>query len=391
MYNSLRIIYNRVVKIFFKFIGNIILFLIISSLVVLACGFFAVKYGWTNVAGNVDKDNQLYAETSSKLATISKPAVTEVAQPVVKVDIIDKRFALEQENACKVSVISGYSPQNAEVIESTAEQNDSLPLVTNMILAVTLRLKDVSGFAANSAYCESDQTGRVAGVATQSVVSTENAFLWSNGEEWQTIEAAVQKDKDLINKTAKDAGIEPRLLASALVVEQIRLYHTQRELYENVFKPLKILGTANKMAWGVMSIKEKTAIRVEDSLKDKNSPFYLGSASENLLDFTTDNPTQERYDRLVNEKDHYYSYLYASLYLKELETQWQKSGQPIDQRPEILLTLYNLGFDKSKPKADPQVGGSDLEIMGTKYTFGGLGYEFYYSGKMADAFPYTSD
>jgi len=378
-------------KKFFKFIGNTILFLTIFSLVVYVCGFVAVKYGWTNVAGNVDKDDQLYAETSSKLATISEPVVPEVAKPVVKANIIDQRFALEQENACKISVISTYSPQNAEAIESVAEQNDSLPVVTNMILAATLRLKDLPSYAASSKYCESGQAGSVAGVATQSVVSSDNAFLWSNGEEWQTIEAAVLKDKDLINETAKEAGIEPRLLASALVVEQIRLYFTQRELYEKVFKPLKILGTANKMAWGVMSIKEKTAIKVEDSLKDKNSPFYLGAESENRLDFATDNPTQERYDRLVNEKDHYYSYLYASLYLNEFETQWKKADVPIDNRPEILLTLYNLGFDKSKPKADPQVGGSDLEIMGTKYTFGGLGYEFYYSGKMSEAFPYHSD
>jgi hypothetical protein len=377
------------VKTFIKFVGNLFLTVIIFGLVVLACGFFAVKYGWTNVAGKVDENDQLYAETSSKLEKIAEPVTTKVPQLIVKTNIVDERFALEQENACKISIISNYSPKNAEAIESVTQENGSLAVTTNMILAATLRLKDVAGFSDHSEYCESGQDGSVAGAMTQSSLISGNAFLWSNGEEWETIEAAVLKDKDLINKTAKEVGIEPRLLASALVVEQIRLYHTQRELYEKVFKPLKILGTANKMAWGVMSIKEKTAIKVEDSLKNQNSPFYLGVDSENLLDFTTDNPTQERFDRLVNEKHHYYSYLYASLYLKEIETQWQLAGQPIGTRPEILLTLYNLGFDRSKPKADPQVGGSDLDILGTKYTFGGLGYEFYYSGKMAKAFSYS--
>jgi len=389
IYKSRLITYNRLVKSFIKFVGNFFLTVIIFGLVVLACGFFAVKYGWTNVAGKVDENDQLYAVTSTKLEKIAEPEDREVAQPTIQNNIIDERFALEQENACKISIISNYSPINAKAIESVVEENDSLPVTTNMILAVTLRLKEVPGFTDNSQYCESGQDGKVAGAMTQSSLISGNAFLWSNGEEWETIEAAVRKDRDLINKTAIAAGIEPRLLAAALVVEQIRLYHTQRELYEKVFKPLKILGTANKMAWGVMSIKEKTAIKVEDSLKDKNSPFYLGLESENLLDFTTDNPIQERFDRLVNEKDHYYSYLYGSLYLKELETQWEKAGTPIDKRPEILLTLYNLGFDRSKPKADPQVGGSDLDILGTKYTFGGLGYEFYYSGKMSDVFSYS--
>lgn len=37
-----------------------------------------------------------------------------------------------------------------------------------------------------------------------------------------------------------------------------------------------------------------------------------------------------------------------------LRSQWRDAGRPIDSRPEILATLYNLGFDLSKPKPDPR-------------------------------------
>lgn len=52
----------------------------------------------------------------------------------------------------------------------------------------------------------------------------------------------------------------------------------------------------------------------------------------------------ERIQRLTNEKDHYYSYLYAAIYMKELMTGWKKSGFDISDRPEIVATLYNIIF-----------------------------------------------
>ena len=60
----------------------------------------------------------------------------------------------------------------------------------------------------------------------------------------------------------------------------------------------------------------------------------------------------------------------------------------MEYRPEIACTLYNVGFAQSKPKADPKVGGSGIAVGDAKYSFGSLGYEFYYSGELLDAFPY---
>ena len=220
-------------------------------------------------------------------------------------------------------------------------------------------------------------------------ISKTNAFSWINEDEWNTVKSAISKDKDKILLASKSAGFDSRMLLSACIVEQERLYHTQREEYEKIFKPLSILGNANKMAWGVMSIKEATAIQIEKNLKDKTSSYYLGEKYETLLDFKTPDQNKERYDRLTNEKDHYYSYLYGSLYMKQLATQWKTAGFDISNRPEILSTLFNLGFEKSKPKDNPEVGGSIIEMNGAKYTFGALAYEFYYSGELQEDYPLT--
>ncbi len=67
--------------------------------------------------------------------------------------------------------------------------------------------------------------------------------------------------------------------------------------------------------------------------------------------------------------------------------QWQKAGFPIDQRPEVLSTLFNLGFSKSIPKEKPEVGGSIIKIGEIDYTYGGISYEFYYSNQLKEEFP----
>ena len=107
------------------------------------------------------------------------------------------------------------------------------------------------------------------------------------------------------------------------------------------------------------------------------------------MDFATGtDPVKERYNRLTDDKNHFYSYLYGALIIKEFESQWAKAGYPIDYRPEISATLFNIGFNHSLPKADPAVGGSTIEIEGDKYFFGSLAYEFYYSGELSQEFPF---
>jgi hypothetical protein len=210
---------------------------------------------------------------------------------------------------------------------------------------------------------------------------------WSSGEEWQVLKTAIIRDAGPIYRASYDSGVDSRLIATVMVPEQLRLFYSEREIFKKIFAPLKILGNQSQFSWGIMGLKQETARMIESNLKDKNSPYYLGQKYEGLLDFKTTNVDEERYERITNDKDHYYSYLYAALYIREVVGQWQKAGYDISTRPEIIGTLYNIGFANSHPNAGPSSGGSSIEINGKTYSFGGLAGEFYYSKELKEIFP----
>ncbi len=202
------------------------------------------------------------------------------------------------------------------------------------------------------------------------------AGSWQNTEEWQVLKSAIIKDKDTINKASIDAGIPSRLIVSILIVEQLRLFNSEREIFKQVFAPLKILGNQSQFSWGVMGIKQDTAKEIENRL-DKNN---------HILDFKTRDHDKERFERLTNEDDRYYSYLYGALMIKELEKQWADAGFSISKKVGVLATLYNIGFINSKPNASPKIGGAEIEINKTTYSFGGLAQSFYESGELVEEF-----
>jgi hypothetical protein len=210
---------------------------------------------------------------------------------------------------------------------------------------------------------------------------------WNSGEEWDILSEAIQKDTGAITRTATQADVSPRLIVSILIVEQLRLFHSNRELFKQVFAPLKILAVQSQFSWGVMGIKQDTAKEIEAHLKDTTSPWYLGKKFENILDFTTTDPDTERFERLTNEDDRSYSYLYAALFVKQILTQWERAGFSSKDRPEIVATLYDLGFEKSKPHANPLSGGAEIEIQDSSYSFGSLAKKFYDSEELLNEFP----
>lgn len=211
--------------------------------------------------------------------------------------------------------------------------------------------------------------------------------VWSQGDEWQTFKDAASKDKADIDRAATLSGAQSRLIVANLAVEQLRLFHSDRELFKLAFAPLKMLGNQSQFSWGVMGIKQDTARAIEENLTNPSSPFYLGPAQEKTLAFKTNDIDSERFARLTEEKSRFYSYLYAGIYLKQIETQWAKAGHDISQRPEILATLFNIGFAHSQPKVDPLMGGAAIEINGATYSFGRLAGEFYYSKELLEQFP----
>jgi hypothetical protein len=369
--------------------------------IVLVGGFFAVKYHVTDVKGAVDSHSQdfgkmvLGVESKKKVISDTNGDSDSVIALNEKLAELEEVRMLKLKNICSIDAIGYYSPVNARTILSAFENTHSDMIVSKMIFAASLRLGE-AGRDEELKKCQQDwnkQTNTDYDNLMGKYANAEgsNAFPWMNDDQWKTIKTAIARDKDKIHQAAAIAKIEPRLIVASAIVEQLRLFHSQRELYKKFFEPLKILGNSNKISLGVMGIKEATAIATENNLKDPSSEYYLGPEMEHVLDFTSEDVAKERYDRLTTEGQYYYSYLYGGIYLKEMMNQWEKAGYNIKYRPEIVGTLFNVGFPQSHPNPNPKVGGSEISVGEAKYSFGSLAYEFYYSGELLDEFPFMID
>ncbi len=333
--------------------------------------YFAMKFKLTNDKGSVDHNDRYFNDIKDKYNQSFKK---DTAQ-------FQKR---EFEVLHRILILNKYYPKNAELILNaySADSNDIQTL--QMLDAVDLQMQY------NRPYLSEIDKYHENKKAVQSAYSNGSVFDWMNIAEWTDFKIAVAKDKILIDSVGKLTGVEPRLIVSVLVGEQIRLFNSKREAYKKWIGPLKILSVESKFSLGVTGIKELTAKRIEYTIKDSTSKYYLGKPYEHLLDFSTDSTNRERFARLTSFKSHYYSYMYAALFIKQMKVQWEKAGFPITDRPEILATLFNVGYEQSQPKSNPRVGGSSITIDDKVHSFGSIAYEFYYSGELYDLFPFKS-
>jgi len=90
---------------------------------------------------------------------------------------------------------------------------------------------------------------------------------------------------------------------------------------------------------GFCQVKIKTAYWTEKQLNDPFSKFYPGEKYRNILK-VSESPEELIY-KLKNDTLNIY---YASAYLQIIQSYWKKAGFPIDNRPDILGTLYSTGI-----------------------------------------------
>ncbi len=342
---------------------------------ILTAVFFAVKFKITNDPGGVDKNDRVYQALADK----DKNGVFNDSTYFAG---LDNRRALD---FYKIMVISKFYPVNANFMLDGLTHTKDASLAAKMIAAVEMKL------AGNPEYDALIKKGEdIFATKIQKKDTVANCFTWMNVPEWQILKESIIKDKEMIDSAARICGVESRLIVCCLIGEQIRMFNSKREIFKSYIAPYKVLSVESQFSLGVTGIKDFTGALIEAYLKDKKSPFYIGPKFENILDYpegTTDK-TQARFDRFVDYKSHFYSYVYAGLFLHQVKVQWERAKYDISDRPEVLTTLFNVGFAASIPKADPKVGGSHIEIGEHRYTFGAVGFDFYYSGELAKEFPY---
>lgn len=210
---------------------------------------------------------------------------------------------------------------------------------------------------------------------------------WNETKEWEILSAAFKKDAPVINKVAAEVGVSPRMLVATVAPEQIRFFTSNRESFKKYFEPLKILVSLSKFSLGVSGIKQDTANDIEKYANDPTSPFYPGPDAAKLIAYPDGaNHDTELYNRLTDEKDHYYSYLYTALFIKEIQNQWMASGFDVTGKPQVIVTLFNIGFKSSIPNPNPEVAGSSITLGGHTYTYGELGTLIYNSSELTSTF-----
>lgn len=229
--------------------------------------------------------------------------------------------------------------------------------------------------------------GQPASSTPPCVDTTKQTCDWTQTPEWAVIVGGLTKDQSTIAQVSRETGVSQRMIAAVVVPEQIRFFTSDRETFKRYFEPLKILGSLSQFSLGVSGIKEDTAKMIEQYAGDPKSPFYPGSDMAGLVSYPpAANHDTELYNRLTDPKNHYYSYLYTALYIKEVEAEWKAAGFDISQNPTAVVTLFNIGFQGSHPNVNPNAGGSYITTGGTAYTYGQLGADFYSSNELSTIF-----
>jgi hypothetical protein len=321
-----------------------------------------MQYGWLNVRGSISERNSYFNINNNSTTKNTSGANLEFV--------------------CEINILNKYAPLTSVNIYKTLSKGASDETLSKMINSASRRFENIGSYNKEIEDCKNST------YKTEVLNMPISAYAWADTEEWSLMKEVFARDQDIIKKAASDAKISPRLILSCVIGEQFRFFSSRRESFKSYFEPLKILASLSNTSFGIAGLKPKTAGIIEDNLKNSKSSFYLGPEMEHVADYVEGVDVEtERMNRITNAKYPYYSYLYAGLYMKQIIAQWQKAGFDISKRPEILSTLYNLGFYYSVPKENPSVGGTVIKVNNTDYTFGDLGYEFYYSGELSDIYP----
>lgn len=348
----------------------LVLFALAGFAIIGAWAFY--QLGFTKNKGTIDK-NYRYMMSVSEMKDLKGATLTQ-----------EQLDEIQFSQYARLAAYARFYPINARLILHASKYCDDPTMVDRMMRASMMYAGDNPDFTAFSQKLESL-------ISSQPVAQNPHLIPWMNTVEWEALREAIAKDSALLNEAGRLTGVEPRMIAACLIGEQIRLFNSNRETFKKYLGPVKVLSVQSQFSYGVNGIKDRTAQAVEEHLKDPSSEFYMGRRYEHLLDFETENLADERYKRLVDYRNHLYSYIYTGCIIHQTMLQWKRAGYDISDRPDILFTLFNVGFSQSHPNPDPQCGGSHISVSGHTYTFGAIGFDFYYSGELADVFPYWKE
>jgi len=203
------------------------------------------------------------------------------------------------------------------------------------------------------------------------------------------VHAVLIRNSEQIKKVGNELNLDPRIIASVIYVEQaqhaMRFTGKLEDFISSVVGGDTLLGLAGASI-GPYQLKASAVSQADSYLRDPSSEFYLGAQFENYL-------SEIPLNRFNSEEildDEQKAIKAIGVILAQFQKQWKEDSNGIDisNRPDILATLFNIGFKKSIPKKNPQSGGFVYyDISGVEKNFGDRSYDWYFSDKLTSIFP----
>lgn len=153
-----------------------------------------------------------------------------------------------------------------------------------------------------------------------------------------------------IDYASKTFEIDPSKLKAITYVERTNNYNWQDEYFDDY-----LAKKGQNSSIGFCQVKMKTAYWIECQLADSTSEFYPSKKYEDIL-LISQSP-QEIINKLEDDRT---NLLYASAYMRIIQSYWESKGYSIDDRVDIIATIFSYGIfsratgEPLKPNADPK-------------------------------------
>ena len=155
----------------------------------------------------------------------------------------------------------------------------------------------------------------------------------------------IEENSEYIIEAAEIYGVDPQVVAGVIYAEQSQNVN----IIDTLTDWISFYGIID-MSVGIGQVRLSTAELLEEKGYIKKTEAEEGGWNLGFLGFVHGTTTMAREKRL---EDNRINIMYAAAYIKLIEDYWSDAFPDIVNRPDILATLYNQGYDYSNPHSNP--------------------------------------
>lgn len=149
-----------------------------------------------------------------------------------------------------------------------------------------------------------------------------------------TAYSKIKRNIKYIKAAAKTYDVNACYLTSVIYTERVLNYDWTDELLDLVY-----VKAGQNGSLGFSQVKLKTAYFIELQYFDPSSIFYPDKKYKRLLSISM--TPSILVEKLLNDST---NIMYAAAYLRIIQSYWKKEGYSIDDKPDIIGTLYSMGL-----------------------------------------------